>query len=64
MNELVGAVLTRPAVDASAAAAVLASGWGIVGDVRPLPSERDRNFAVLVDGRERWVLKLSNASEE
>ncbi|HEX2755227.1 MAG TPA: phosphotransferase [Candidatus Limnocylindrales bacterium] len=64
MNELVGAVLTRPSIDTAGAASVLLRQWGLVGDLRSLPSERDRNFAVVVDGVERFVLKLSNANED
>ena len=64
MSELVGAVLTRPRVDPAAARAILARHWAIDGDVRPLPSERDQNFAVVVDGQDRFVLKLSNATED
>lgn len=64
MNELVGAVLTRPAIAAPAAAEALAARWGIRGVLRPLPSERDRNFAVSVDGVDRFVLKIANANED
>ena len=64
MSELVGAVLTRPSVDADRAAAILREEWGIDGVLRPLPSERDRNFAVAPDGVERFVLKISNATED
>ncbi|HEX5825384.1 MAG TPA: phosphotransferase [Candidatus Limnocylindrales bacterium] len=64
MNELVGAVLTRPSIDTDRAAAILREQWGIGGDLRSLPSERDQNFAVSVDGRDRFVLKLSNATED
>jgi Ser/Thr protein kinase RdoA (MazF antagonist) len=60
----VSAVLTRPSVEPEEARAILDRHWAIDGDLRPLPSERDRNFAVLVDGRERFVLKLSNATED
>ena len=45
MSELVGAVLTRPSIEASRATDVLARHWGIDGVLRPLPSERDRNTA-------------------
>jgi len=38
--------------------------WAIEGDLRPLPSERDQNFAVVVDGVPRFVLKISNANED
>ncbi len=64
VSELVGAVLTRPSIDNDGAAAVLRRGWGIEGALRPLPSERDRNFAVAVDGTDRYVLKISNATED
>ena len=64
VSELVGAVLTRPVVDVDAASALLERTWGVVGDLRPLPSERDRNFAVAVDRIDRFVLKISNASED
>ena len=64
MSELVGAVLTRPTVDLDQAGAILAEGWGIAGSLRPLPSERDRNWAVAVDGEDRFVLKVSNATED
>ena len=64
MSETVGAVLTRPAVDASLAAGVLREQWGIDGELRALPSERDRNFAVRVDGADAFVLKVSNRSED
>jgi Ser/Thr protein kinase RdoA (MazF antagonist) len=64
VSELVGAVLTRPSIDPAGAAAMLRRGWRIEGELRPLPSERDRNFAVAVDGRDRFVLKVSNAAED
>lgn len=64
VSELVGAVLTRPSVDIGAAAAMLRDVWGIDGALRPLPSERDRNFAVAVDRIDRYVLKVSNADED
>ena len=64
MNELVGAVLTRPAIDRERAVEILRDGWAIEGSLRPLPSERDRNFAVAVDGVDRFVLKISNAGED
>jgi Ser/Thr protein kinase RdoA (MazF antagonist) len=64
MHELVGAVLTRPPVDAAVAAAILRDHWGLEGELRPLPSERDRNFAVRVDGADAFVLKVSNRSED
>lgn len=64
MTETVGAVLTRPAVDEAAATAVLRDRWGLAADVRSLPSERDRNFAVRVDGIDSFVLKVANRAED
>jgi Ser/Thr protein kinase RdoA (MazF antagonist) len=64
VSELVGAVLTRPSIQADAAAAVLRRSWGIEGALRSLPSERDRNFSVAVGGEDRFVLKISNATED
>jgi Ser/Thr protein kinase RdoA (MazF antagonist) len=64
VNELVSAVLTRPSIEGAAAATVLRRQWGLVGTLRPLPSERDRNFAVALDGADRYVLKIANATED
>lgn len=64
VTEMVGAVLTRPAVDAVALSDLLATSWRIVGVLRPLPSERDLNFAVRVGGEDRFVLKVSNLAED
>ncbi len=64
MSDLVGAVLTRPSLDTDRAAAVLWAEWEIDGTLRPLPSERDQNWAVVVDGVDRCVLKVSNAAED
>lgn len=61
---MVGAVLTRPAFDAREAAAFLERAWGVRGELRPLPSERDRNFAIRVDGATAFVLKISNLAED
>jgi Ser/Thr protein kinase RdoA (MazF antagonist) len=64
VTDLVGAVLTRPSVDIAEATRLLEDGWGIRGDLRPLPSERDRNFAVRVGGQDAFVLKFSNLAED
>jgi Ser/Thr protein kinase RdoA (MazF antagonist) len=64
VSELVSAVLSRPSVDAATAAAVLRERWGVAGELRPLPSERDRNFALRVDGSDAYVLKVSNRTED
>jgi Ser/Thr protein kinase RdoA (MazF antagonist) len=64
VSDRVSAVLTRPSVEPEEARAILDRHWAIDGELRPLPSERDRNFAVQVDGRDRFVLKLANATED
>jgi Ser/Thr protein kinase RdoA (MazF antagonist) len=64
VSELVGAVLTRPTVDVERARAILAEHWRYAGTLSVLPSERDRNFAVTIDGLNRFVLKIANTSED
>jgi Ser/Thr protein kinase RdoA (MazF antagonist) len=64
VTDLVGAVLTRPTLEIEEARAFLQRSWGIAGELRPLPSERDRNFAVRVAGEDAFVLKVSNLAEE
>jgi Ser/Thr protein kinase RdoA (MazF antagonist) len=64
VSELVGAVLTRPAVDLERAATILRDHWGMGGVARSLPSERDRNFAIAPAGDDAFVLKISNAAED
>lgn len=64
VTDLVGAVLTRPSLDIEQVTRFLEDAWGIHGDLRPLPSERDRNFAVRVGGRDACVLKISNLAED
>jgi Ser/Thr protein kinase RdoA (MazF antagonist) len=64
VSDRVGAVLTRPRLELAEARAILDRQWAIDGALRPLPSERDRNFAVSVEGVDRFVLKLSNSSED
>jgi len=62
--ETVTAVLSRPTTSVQDAADLVRNEWGIAGALTPLPSERDRNFAVAVDGRPRYVLKVSNTTED
>ncbi len=64
MSELVGAVLTRPSIDIDEAGSILRREWGFDGTLRPLPSERDRNFAIAIDGVDRYVLKVANGIED
>src|SRR5204863_512689 len=64
MTDLVAAVLTRPTFAIEEATAFLAQSWGIHGNLRPLPSERDRNFAVADPDRAgllaRWQRRLAH----
>jgi Ser/Thr protein kinase RdoA (MazF antagonist) len=64
VNELVGAVLSRPTIGARTASDLLRREWGVEGELRSLPSERDRNFAVVVAGLDRYVLKIANTDED
>jgi Ser/Thr protein kinase RdoA (MazF antagonist) len=61
---MVGAVLTRPSFETMDATDFLERKWGIRGALRPLPSERDRNFEVRVANRTSYVLKVSNLAED
>lgn len=57
-------VTTAPAADVGDAASIAREHFGIEADVRPLTSERDRNFHLLGrDGRE-FVLKVTNSAED
>jgi 4-aminobutyrate aminotransferase-like enzyme/Ser/Thr protein kinase RdoA (MazF antagonist) len=53
-----------PAVTAAAAAALAGRLFGVSGTAVPLPSERDRNFAITTPAGERFVLKIANATDE
>jgi len=64
MADLVGAVLTRPALDAGQAHRLLGQSWALAGELGPLPSERDINFSVRIDGANAYVLKISNRGED
>jgi Ser/Thr protein kinase RdoA (MazF antagonist) len=61
---MVGAVLTRPSFETMEATAFLERTWGIRGVLRPLPSERDRNFEVRFANATSFVLKVSNLAED
>ena len=37
--------------------------FGLDGDVRALPSERDQNFRIAAEDGHAWVLKVSNSGE-
>ena len=53
----------RPRIAAHEAAAVTGELWGLKAHATPLPGERDANFLLEGDSGERFVLKVSSASE-
>ncbi len=55
---------STPNLTETAATDVLSANWGIDGRLVPLPSERDQNFRVDVDGHPSFVLKVANAAED
>ncbi|MEM8861322.1 MAG: peptidoglycan DD-metalloendopeptidase family protein, partial [Chloroflexota bacterium] len=55
-----------PNFSAEAALEILQSNYGITGELKPLPSERDQNFRVTANGHEglkHYVLKIANGLE-
>jgi Ser/Thr protein kinase RdoA (MazF antagonist) len=54
----------RPDLDAESAARLLATHWGVTGQLSPLPSERDQNWQVTPDGAPELVLKIANRDED
>ena len=53
----------RPRIGVHEAAAVAGELWGLKVHATPLPGERDANFLLEGDSGERFVLKVSSASE-
>ncbi|MGH2407964.1 MAG: phosphotransferase, partial [Candidatus Limnocylindrales bacterium] len=54
----------RPVLDAELAARVAEERFGVRAEhVDELPSERDRNFRLTVDGQPRFVLKAAGPAE-
>lgn len=53
----------RPQVGVHEAAAAASELWGLTARANPLPGERDANFLLEDDSGERFVLKISSASE-
>ena len=53
----------RPRIATQEAAAVTGELWGLRARATPLPGERDANFLLEGDSGERFVLKVSGASE-
>ncbi len=54
----------RPRFDPAAARALARALYRLDGAVAPLPSERDQNFLVTTPAGERFVLKISNGTED
>src|SRR5581483_7705408 len=52
-----------PVIGVNAASRLLADGWGIEGELSPLPGERDMNFRVTPTSGERVVLKIHNPAD-
>jgi Ser/Thr protein kinase RdoA (MazF antagonist) len=52
-----------PAFDVDTAAAIAGEHFGIRARAQALPSERDQNFLLTNQGREKFVLKIANALE-
>jgi Ser/Thr protein kinase RdoA (MazF antagonist) len=57
-------VATRPRLPDAAIHDLLRRGWGVRGELAPLPSERDQNVRVDVGGRPAFVLKVANPAED
>ena len=53
-----------PAVDATRAAAIIAERWGLRAELRPLSSERDRNYHLTDPTGKQYVLKFANPVED
>jgi 4-aminobutyrate aminotransferase-like enzyme/Ser/Thr protein kinase RdoA (MazF antagonist) len=54
----------RPRYAESGAAALARDGWGVSGTWARLPSERDQNFQVTTESGQRFVLKISETTED
>lgn len=55
-------LVAAPQVSAEHASVVVETLYGIAGEVRPLPGDRDRNFAVQRSG-DSWMLKIAHPAE-
>ncbi|HSR95559.1 MAG TPA: phosphotransferase, partial [Kofleriaceae bacterium] len=53
-----------PCFDRQRAEAIALELYGLVATASALPSERDQNFLLAVDGEPRLVLKIANAGED
>jgi Ser/Thr protein kinase RdoA (MazF antagonist) len=52
-----------PHFNIEAAIVIAEEHFGISGDARPLPSERDQNFLITTNAGDKFVLKIANALE-
>src|SRR6185369_6763244 len=52
-----------PHFEAEAVISIAEEHFGISGDARPLPSERDQNFFITTNAGDKFVLKIANALE-
>ena len=59
-----GIAENRPRFSPEEAAELARSLYGVSGDLRALPSERDQNFRLTTDDGEVFVLKISGAGEQ
>jgi Ser/Thr protein kinase RdoA (MazF antagonist) len=52
-----------PHFEVEAVISIAEEHFGISGDARPLPSERDQNFLITTNAGDKFVLKIANALE-
>jgi Ser/Thr protein kinase RdoA (MazF antagonist) len=56
--------MTTPRLTSEEAQSLAAKRYAVSGLAKPLPSERDQNFALVASTGERYVLKIANSEEE
>ncbi|MHA2092552.1 MAG: aminotransferase class III-fold pyridoxal phosphate-dependent enzyme, partial [Candidatus Kariarchaeaceae archaeon] len=54
---------TRPNYSSSEALTLLKTHYGLQGNIEELPSERDRNFHLITDQNDEYVLKIAGIAE-
>ncbi len=52
-----------PEISAATAAAVLEEAFGMRGGLQPLHADRDRNFGIVAESGDRYVLKFQNPAD-
>ncbi|MGY5876876.1 MAG: phosphotransferase, partial [Candidatus Thorarchaeota archaeon] len=55
---------SRPKFTSDDAKRIASEHYGVTGTIHELPSERDRNFRVISDSGESYILKISASSEK